>query len=96
YQGVTALIKGVYQLGHALRGAESNVLACLEPLTRRLKACDWAGTPIAQVEHVRPGAILDAKTMAPLNYGARVAVPLGLLLRDSNGKVLAKAKVLCA
>jgi hypothetical protein len=33
--------------------------------------------------------------MAPLNYGARVTQPLGVLVYDSGGKVLGKAKVLC-
>jgi hypothetical protein len=95
YAEVNGIIKGVYQLGHSLRSPEDEVRHSLEPLIARVKACNVGGSPIARVEWVRPGTILDPGTMAPLNYGARVTQPLGVLVYDSAGKVLGKAKVLC-
>jgi hypothetical protein len=95
YHEISGLIKGVYQLGHVLRAPEAEVRFCMEPLIARIKAATVGGSPVARVECVRPGAILDPGTMAPLNYGARVTQPLGVLLYDADGKVLGKAKVLC-
>ena len=95
YAEVSGIIKGVYQLGHSLRSPEAEVRHSLEPLLARVKASSVGGSPIARVECVRPGAILDPGTMAPLNYGARVTQPLGVLVYDNAGKVLGKAKVLC-
>jgi hypothetical protein len=95
YAEVSGIIKGVYQLGHTLRSPEGEVRRSLEPLVTRVKASSVGGSPIARVECVRPGAILDPGKMAPLNYGARVTQPLGVLVYDAGGKVLGKAKVLC-
>jgi hypothetical protein len=95
YAELSGIIKGVYQLGHSLRSPEAEVRHSLEPLVARIKACNVGGSSIARVEWVRPGAILDPGTMAPLNYGARVTQPLGVLVYDGSGKVLGKAKVLC-
>lgn len=95
YAEVSGIIKGVYQLGHSLRSPEAEVGHTLEPLLARVKASSVGGSPIARVECVRPGAMLDPGTMAPLNYGARVTQPLGVLVYDNAGKVLGKAKVLC-
>jgi hypothetical protein len=95
YPEVSGIIKGVYQLGSALRAPDGAVSHCLEPLIARVKAANVGGSPVARVECVRQGAMLDPGTMAPLNYGARVIQPLGVLVYDSDGKVLGKAKVLC-
>jgi hypothetical protein len=95
YHEVCGVIKGVYQLGHVLRSPENEVQSCLEPLIARIKAANVGGTPVARVESIRPGALLDPGTMAPLNYGSRVKQPLGVLVYDVDGKVLGKAKVLC-
>jgi hypothetical protein len=95
YQEICELIKGVYQLGQSLRAPEADIQLCLEPLIARIKQANVGGSAVARVECVRPGTILDPGTMAPLNYGARVIQPLGVLVYDSAGKVLGKAKVLC-
>jgi hypothetical protein len=95
YAEVNAVIKAVYQLGHALGAREGDVVRCLEPLLARLKACKVGGSAVARVECIRQGALLDARTMAPLSYGARVSQPLGVVVYDGGGKVLGKAKVLC-
>jgi hypothetical protein len=95
YPELTGLIKGVYQLGHSLRSEESAVHHCQQPLLARLLACNVGGSPVARVECVRPGTMLDPRTMASLNYGARVVQPLGVIVYDASGKVLGKAKVLC-
>jgi hypothetical protein len=95
YAEVCGLVKGVYQLGHALRAPEAEVGECLQPLIARLKAAHVGDSAVARVECVRPGAMLDPGTMAPLNYGARVVQPLGVLVYDTGGRVLGKAKVLC-
>ena len=95
YPEISGIIKGVYQLGNALRAPDGAVRDCLEPLIARVKAANVGGSPVARVECVRQGAMLDPGTMAPLNYGARVTQPLGVLVYDSDGKVLGKAKVLC-
>jgi hypothetical protein len=92
---VSGIVKAVYQLGQALRAPESEVRNCLEPLLARLRSARVGGSPVARVECVRPGAMLDPGTMAPLNYGARVTQPLGVLAYDAAGKLLGKAKVLC-
>jgi hypothetical protein len=95
YAEVSGVIKGVYQLGHTLRAPEAEVRHCLQPLLARVKAAKVGGSEVGRVECVSTGAILDPGTMAPLNYGARVTQPLGVLVYDSGGKVLGKAKVLC-
>jgi hypothetical protein len=95
YAEVCGLIKGVYQLGQSLRAPEGKVRHCLEPLLGRLTKANVGGSPVARVECILPGAMLDPGTMAPLNYGARVTQPLGVLVYDAAGKVLGKAKVLC-
>jgi hypothetical protein len=95
YTEVNAVIKAVYQLGHALGAREPDVQHCLEPLLLRLKACKVGDSAIARVEYVRSGVLLDSKTMAALSYGARVTQPLGVIVFDAAGKVLGKAKVLC-
>jgi hypothetical protein len=95
YAEISGLIKGVYQLGHALRAPEAELADCLAPLLARLRAANVGGSPVARVECIRRGAMLDPGTMAPLNYGARVSQPLGVLVYDAGGKVLGKAKVLC-
>jgi hypothetical protein len=95
FADVSSLIKGVYQLGHVLRASEEAVRACLEPLLSRIQGATVGGTAVARVECVRPGALLDPGTMAPVNYGARVTQPLGILAYDAAGKLLGKAKVLC-
>lgn len=95
YAEVNALIKSVYQLGSALRAPESSVSLCLEPLIVRMKTCHVGGTPIARVERIATDAMLDPRTMAPLNYGTRVKLPLGVVVYDAGDKVLGKAKVLC-
>jgi hypothetical protein len=96
YTELCGIVKGVYQLGHALRASDAAVRDCLEPLLARLRAANSGGVAIARVECIQPGAILDPTTMAPLNYGARVKQPLGVLAYDAAGKVLGKAKVLCS
>jgi hypothetical protein len=95
YPEVSAIIKAVYQLGQTLRAPEAEVRNCLEPLLARIRVAKIGDSAVARVECVRPGAILDPGTMAPLNYGARVTQPLGVLVYDSAGKLLGKAKVLC-
>jgi hypothetical protein len=95
YAEVCGVVKGVYQLGNALRAPEAEVRHCLEPLANRLRACDVGGCQVARVEYVQQGSLLDPGTMAPLNYGSRVTQPLGVLVYDGCGKVLGKAKVLC-
>jgi hypothetical protein len=95
YTETSGLIKGVYQLGHALRAPETEVADCLAPLLARLRTAKVGGSPVARVECIRRGTMLDPGTMAPLNYGARVTQPLGVLVYDAGGKVLGKAKVLC-
>jgi hypothetical protein len=96
YAEVSGVIKAVYQLGYTLGAQEGDVHRCLEPLLARLQACKVGTTPIARVECVRSGALMDTRTMASLNYGARVTQPLGAVVYDAAGKVLGKAKVLCA
>jgi len=95
YAEVNGVIKAVYQLGNTLRAREGDVERCLEPLLARLKACKVGTSAVARVEYVRPGALLDARTMAPVSYGARVTQPLGVIVYDGGGRVLSKAKVLC-
>jgi hypothetical protein len=95
YPEVCGLIKGVYQLANTLRAPQAEVRLCLEPLIARLRAAKVGGIPVARVECITPGTMLDPGTMAPLNYGARVSQPLGVLVYDAAGKVLGKAKVLC-
>jgi hypothetical protein len=95
YAEVSGVIKAIYQLGDTLGAAESDVQRCLEPLLARLKACKVGDSAVARVECVRSGTHVDSRTMATLNYGARVSQPLGVIVYDSSGKVLGKAKVLC-
>jgi hypothetical protein len=95
YAEVCGLIKGVYQLGATLRNSEEEILYCLEPLVARLNTCSVGGSSITRVECMRQGSLLDTATMAPLNYGARVTQPLGVVVYDSSGRLLGKAKVLC-
>jgi hypothetical protein len=95
YDGVCGLIKGVYQLGHALRSPDPAVRGCLETLLARVRVCRLGETPVGRVECVTAGAMLDPRTMVSLNYGARVAQPLGVVVYDAGGRVLGKAKVLC-
>jgi hypothetical protein len=95
YPEVCGLVKGVYQLANTLRAPQAEVRHCLEPLIARVRATKVGGIPVARVECITPGTMLDPGTMAPLNYGARVSQPLGVLVYDAGGKVIGKAKVLC-
>ena len=45
---------------------------------------------------IRPGDLVDRATTWPLNNGARIRHPLGVVVRDAEGRVISKAKAICA
>jgi hypothetical protein len=51
------------------------------------------GTPVARVETIERGALVDRATMRPLGTGGTVRQPLGVIAYDADDRVVAKAKV---
>jgi len=95
FADVNRLIKMLYQWQHTLDLSPSQLTDCLRILQGRLMADNFMGQPIGRVEIVTPGILMDGKTMMALTPGTHVKQPLGVVAFDREGKVLAKAKVLC-
>lgn len=92
---VDALIKATYQLSYTLDIPLDRLNACLDLLLDAMRQ-HFSPRPIAAVQKIFPGEQVDSRTMLPLNFGARVAYPLGVTLYDEEGKVLNRARVICA
>jgi hypothetical protein len=89
-----ALIKATYQLSSALSIPLDRIEPCLVLLIEAMQTA--SARPIVRVQRIAPGDLVDTKTMVPLNYGPRVAYPLGVTTFDADGKVLSKARVICS
>jgi hypothetical protein len=89
------LIKAVYQLQDALRLPDATLRACLQPIVEQLRQSTVMGRPVGNVELVQRGARVDTRTMWLLTRGTRVQQPLGVVVRDPQGQIINKAKVLC-
>ena len=89
------LIKAIYQLQGALDLPDETLQACLHPILERLQHSTVLGRQVGSVEQVRRGDPADARSMWLLTRGARVQQPLGVVVRDPDGKIINKAKVLC-
>jgi hypothetical protein len=88
------LIKATYQLSSALAIPPDRIEPCLNILIEGLQSA--SARPIGRVQRIVPGELVDTKTMVPLNYGPRVAYPLGVTTFDAEGKVLSRARVICS
>ena len=84
-------IKALYQLQDALDLPETPLAAALV----ELRDARFMSRPIGSVETIRPGQLVDRRSMWPLTRGARVRQPLGVIVRDADGRVVSKAKVVC-
>lgn len=89
------LIKAVYQLQDALRFPDATLQACLQPIVEQLRQSTVMGRPVGSVELVQRGNRVDNRTMWLLTRGNRVQQPLGVIVRDPEGQIINKAKVLC-
>ncbi|MEE4378092.1 MAG: hypothetical protein V2J55_11365 [Candidatus Competibacteraceae bacterium] len=90
------LIKAIYQLQDALNLPDKTLQACLHPILEQLQHSTVLGRQVGAVEQVRRGDPADARSMWLLTRGTRVQQPLGVVVRDPEGKIINKAKVLCA
>lgn len=90
------LVKGLYQLQDAVGMSDTLTQACLAPLLDEIRRSPFMGKPVGRVDPVRRGERVDPTLMWPLTNGTRVRQPLGLVVRDKDGRVISKAKVLCA
>jgi hypothetical protein len=91
-----SLVKATYQLSAALQYPLVALSPSLRVLIARLCQTTLAGVPVAKVQLVAPGDLVDTGTMIQLTYGARVSYPLGMIAYDAGGRVLSRAKVCCA
>jgi len=89
------LLKAIYQLQDTLTLPEAALESCLEPAIARLRAARLGEAAVGAVERVRPGELVDRARMWPLSHGTRVRQPLGVVVRDTAGTILSRAKVLC-
>ncbi|MEZ5582737.1 MAG: hypothetical protein R3F37_08205 [Candidatus Competibacteraceae bacterium] len=89
------LIKAIYQLQGALDLPDDTLQACLHPILEQLQHSTVLGRQVGSVEQVRRGDPADARSMWLLTRGTRVQQPLGVVVRDPDGKIINKAKVLC-
>lgn len=90
-----ARIKALFQVGHSFGLHRSTVDRLLESALEDVIGQDWMGKQVSSVEQVELGDTIDRETMWPLSMGTRVKYPLGVVIRDQDGKVLSRAKVLC-
>jgi hypothetical protein len=95
YGDLVDLAKMIYQLQDALQSPTERTIPALTVLSERMKASK-SPRPIGKVVFVRPGELLDTDRMMYLNSGTHVRQPLGVIVFDADGKVMSKAKVLCA
>jgi hypothetical protein len=91
-----ARIKAVHQLHHSLDLPDAALDSLLEPLLIDLRAVRFMDRPVARIDRIRPGDLVDRATTWPLNNGARIRHPLGVVVRDAEGRVISKAKAICA
>ncbi|OAD18834.1 hypothetical protein THIOM_005562 [Candidatus Thiomargarita nelsonii] len=89
------LIKALYQLQETTGLPDSIFQACLQPVLNELQNARFMGKKVGQIEQISRGIVVDSKSMWPLNRGTRVRQPLGVVVRDSEGKIISKAKVFC-
>lgn len=89
------LIKGLYQLQNALALPDALLRDCLQPILGEFKKASFMGRPVGRIECINRGDLLNTATMWPLSRGTRVRQPLGLVVRDAEGRIISKAKVLC-
>ena len=90
------LIKGLYQLQDAVELPDALTEACLAPMLDEIRRSQFMGKPVGRVDRVRRGELVNPAIMWPLSNGTRVRQPLGMVVRDNDGRVISKAKVLCA
>lgn len=90
------LIKNLYQLQHALNATPSDLNACLQPVLARIQGSTYHGKEVGEVEVIHVGDLVDHAYMFPLTTGLRVQQPLGIVVRDREGRVISKGKVYCA
>lgn len=91
-----ALIKATYQLSYTLDIPLDRLNPCLDLVIDAIKKQQPLPRPIARAQKIAPGDQVDSRTMLPLNFGPRVAYPLGLTLYDPEGKVLSRGRVICS
>lgn len=89
------LVKTIYQLQDSLALEDDVTDRILTPIIRELMESSFLNSPIGAIETVRAGDYVDRATMWPLSSGTRVRQPLGVVIRDRQGKVLSRAKVFC-
>lgn len=71
---------------------EDEVLA---PLLEHFRSLTFLDRPIATVERVRPGELVDRQRMVTLTPGTHVRRALGFVLKTADGRVVSRAKVSC-
>jgi len=89
-----ALVKATYQLSYTLDIPLDRLNPCLDLLIDAMKQQSLP-RPMGKAQKIAPGDVVDSRTMLPLNFGPRVAYPLGLTICDQEGKVLSRARVIC-
>ncbi|NJN47007.1 MAG: hypothetical protein HC808_11595 [Candidatus Competibacteraceae bacterium] len=86
------LIKAIYQLQDALNLPDKTLQACLHPILEQLQQSTVLGRQVGSVEQVRRGDPADARSMWLLTRGTRVQQPLGVVVRDPEGKSSTKPR----
>ena len=92
---VNQVIKSIFQFEATLGVPFSDLAKSLSLLETRLKLDSSLARPVARIEVVAPGTMLDPKKMMPVTSGTTVKQPLGIVALDGDGKVLGKARVIC-
>lgn len=89
------VVKAICLVGYTLGLPLDRLQQCLQPFVPRLQQI--LSQPLnVRTQLASPGQPIDTALMLPLNYGSRVEYPLGFIFLDASGRVLNKAKVLCA
>ncbi len=85
----------LYQLQDSLALVYTMMEWVLAPIIQELQESSFMESPVGVIETVRAGDHIDRSTMWPLSSGTCVRQPLGVIVRDREGKVLSRAKVFC-
>ena len=88
-------VRAVYHLAAALALPPHATQRILSPVIDDLRAARYMDRPVGDVSLVTRNALVDRRTMWPMTAGTRVRQPLGVVVKDTEGTVVSKARVAC-
>ena len=91
--GVQRLAKLLLQLAASLHLDAAETAELLAPVTGMVTGMKYHDREVATVDRIAKGDAVDRAVMTPITPGARVRWPIGVVLRDGEGDVISRAKV---